>query len=430
MKAAGLAGKFLRCENVDCVSKPRSLEGVLGGQALRGLKCRGRHPWYPGEADAQCPNPVRALQRGASNVYWGRIISAISIPPYSDDPARLFGDLWPAYEDLPAEHWDTSLTIHLAAGKLAAPLKVLRDALERWHTRQGKSDDDLLSPEYAQFMRGCREEVREGEFEVLPQESPLELQGAVAGLGVVQRLREVQVLVSFTRINPPNGPFRDATQKDARLSARALPWLPASELKGEGIFFALDEAALAQWESRPSVRQRFVKRFEAIQRDRREDEELPGMLSARFIMLHSLAHALITRLSLSCGYGSASIRERIYSTESSTAPMAGVLLLTSTPDADGTLGGLAREGRAERFVNTFIEGLRVQRWCASDPICITGAAALSSPRNGAACHACLLLPETSCAHYNTWLDRAFLVGTPEEPDIGFFSEILQEFATT
>jgi hypothetical protein len=40
--------------------------------------------------------------------------------------------------------------------------------------------------------------------------------------------------------------------------------------------------------------------------------------------------------------------------------------------------------------------------------------------NLAACHACVLLPETSCERNNTLLDRALLVGTPEEPSIGFF----------
>lgn len=41
--------------------------------------------------------------------------------------------------------------------------------------------------------------------------------------------------------------------------------------------------------------------------------------------------------------------------------------------------------------------------------------------NLAACYACVLLPETSCETDNTFLDRAMLLGTPEDPSIGFFS---------
>ena len=51
---------------------------------------------------------------------------------------------------------------------------------------------------------------------------------------------------------------------------------------------------------------------------------------------------------------------------------------------------------------------------------------LSTPRNGAACHACLLAPETSCQHFNTLLDRALLVGTDAAPRVGFFRDVLDE----
>ena len=43
----------------------------------------------------------------------------------------------------------------------------------------------------------------------------------------------------------------------------------------------------------------------------------------------------------------------------------------------------------------------------------------------AACHACVLAPETACEEYNRFLDRAMLVGLPNVPDIGFFSPLLQ-----
>jgi hypothetical protein len=44
--------------------------------------------------------------------------------------------------------------------------------------------------------------------------------------------------------------------------------------------------------------------------------------------------------------------------------------------------------------------------------------------NLAACHACVMLPETSCEHNNILLDRALLVGTPEDPHLGFFANIV------
>jgi len=44
--------------------------------------------------------------------------------------------------------------------------------------------------------------------------------------------------------------------------------------------------------------------------------------------------------------------------------------------------------------------------------------------NQAACHSCLLVPETACELFNLLLDRATLVGTPQDRGVGFFSNLL------
>jgi hypothetical protein len=41
--------------------------------------------------------------------------------------------------------------------------------------------------------------------------------------------------------------------------------------------------------------------------------------------------------------------------------------------------------------------------------------------HGAACHACLFLPETSCERGNKYLDRSVLVSTVESDDLAFFA---------
>jgi hypothetical protein len=70
--------------------------------------------------------------------------------------------------------------------------------------------------------------------------------------------------------------------------------------------------------------------------------------------------------------------------------------------------------------------LEEARLCANDPYC---ASRRPSDRdthlNGAACHACLLLPETSCEHGNHFLDRAAVVptlGTDEGAPIAFVTD--------
>ncbi|MFE7396938.1 hypothetical protein [Streptomyces sp. NPDC057557] len=44
--------------------------------------------------------------------------------------------------------------------------------------------------------------------------------------------------------------------------------------------------------------------------------------------------------------------------------------------------------------------------------------------NLGACHACVLLPETSCEHNKSLLGRAPPIETLEDPTIGFFSDAL------
>jgi hypothetical protein len=44
----------------------------------------------------------------------------------------------------------------------------------------------------------------------------------------------------------------------------------------------------------------------------------------------------------------------------------------------------------------------------------------------AACHACILLPETSCETVNQGLDRAMMVGTPDNRQLGWMAELLEK----
>ena len=91
--------------------------------------------------------------------------------------------------------------------------------------------------------------------------------------------------------------------------------------------------------------------------------------------------------------------------------MAGVLLYTAAPDSEGTLGGLVRLGRPgelERHISRALEDMRL---CSSDPLCADHEPEADGSLHGAACHACLFAPETSCERGNKYLDRSLLVRT-------------------
>ena len=88
-------------------------------------------------------------------------------------------------------------------------------------------------------------------------------------------------------------------------------------------------------------------------------------------MIHTLAHVLIKELTLTCGYGSASLRERLYcNLENPAAPMNGLLIYTASGDSEGTLGGLVAQAQSGRFERLVEEALRRSSWCSNDPVCM------------------------------------------------------------
>ena len=143
------------------------------------------------------------------------------------------------------------------------------------------------------------------------------------------------------------------------------------------------------------------------------------------MLLHALAHSLINQLSFDCGYGSASLRERIYcNADPDSESMCGILIYTASSDSEGTMGGLVRQGEPTRLLRTLLAAVQKARWCSSDPICIETTGQGTDNSNLAACHGCLLISETSCEEGNRLLDRALLVGKPTQPELGYFSSIL------
>jgi hypothetical protein len=70
------------------------------------------------------------------------------------------------------------------------------------------------------------------------------------------------------------------------------------------------------------------------------------------------------------------------------------------------------------------QALESMRLYASDPLCAERHPHRDSlTLHGAACHACLFLPETSCERGNKHLDRSVLVATIEHSDFAFFKEL-------
>ena len=251
-----------------------------------------------------------------------------------------------------------------------------------------------------------------------PNSNPL--LAPIDNLVLVHRLREVMALLGFTRfeaVNPDKDGEIDLDVTRAAL-AETITWLPAVENRGEGVFVSFKKDEIEKWVERPEV-QTHGRKIEAgwqvwAEERRGKGEVFPGL---PYVMLHSLSHMLMTSIALDCGYPASSLRERVYAGDGEY----GILIYTGSSDSEGTLGGLVETGR--RFAEHLRRALRDNLLCSNDPVCAEHAPDTSyegRPLQGAACHGCLLISETSCEQRNDFLDRAVVVPTVSTPDAAFF----------
>lgn len=399
-----------------CGVASKSLAGSFGKNALRAVAtCRGQRPWLA-EDDGSCDRPLRTLQRGSSNVWFASMRSTISIPPWSSAAAAFVERYWVVLEHIPDPTLKTVLAPMVAEhpGVTVEAVQAViaqRRGLEALHQ---PTDAELRADEYKALCTGTGPGSALDSFICEEERVGTTLSEAVAQVSAVSRLREVRALEGFMRVTPG---VPDAQRPLAPLSQTKLPWLPAVEVHGEGIFVRLLESMIAEWESTAGAAARAARITAAQDRRDRDAGRPPGpSVAPRVVALHTLAHMLLTELSLHAGYPAASLRERVYA-----APgQAGILIYTASSDSAGSLGGLAALAQTRVFESIFNSAVDRGRWCSSDPVCAESRGSGTDNLNLAACHACVLLPETSCENRNLYLDRVSVLGSEEFPEAALF----------
>ena len=197
-------------------------------------------------------------------------------------------------------------------------------------------------------------------------------------------------------------------------------------VRGEGIFFEFREDLIDEWAGGAEIKKQIAVLEDMYNQARNQRGMLPVVVSPKFVLIHTFAHLLIRQLSYDCGYGSASLRERIYCDRTPDAEaMQGVLIYTAAGDSEGSMGGLVRNGEPGNIETSIMRAIQSAAWCSSDPVCIESRGQGTDNANLAACHGCALLPETSCEEGNRLLDRATISGTPKVPSMGFFRDIIK-----
>ena len=301
-------------------------------------------------------------------------------------------------------------------------------------------DSDFLSFRRTEFNI-LRKEVEEGvssELRIMSSVVPSPFKKFFNRVNLVERLRETRVFFGFDRLVRSDDPFvgmpeSAMNQLFLRPPDQATAWLPAVKNYGEGVYIEFSENAISKWLE--VNRDWLIKRYDVNFINRMHSEPLlippsnnvDWKWAARYQLIHTFSHILINQLVFESGYSSASLKERLFVSSDSEAPMGGLLIYTASGDSDGSLGGLVRLGRPDLFESLLRRAVSRASWCSADPVCSENLGGAGTRLvNMAACHACTLLPETACETINNGLDRASVVGTPDDPDVGFLSDLRED----
>lgn len=408
--------------------------------------CQGLRPWLGEEYGVGCGRPIRGSLRGATNVHYSKTPSAIYLPRASDEaPQELV-------EILESAQLAGLLALLRIAGQPATPA-VLRTQhpalLNRFSDRQISAalavvgsdfigeqvPTVMVDDEETRFRRAEYVTLRTAHTEnqlvsrsVSPSLYDEDIGRYFARVTLIEKLRETRVLAGFTRVYPESSYnieelkaalWRDPPQAPNR-------WLPAQIVYGEGVYLELNSELVRAWEGRTSV----ITRVDPLNGRYRVAQERRSLevrfVTPRLVLAHTFAHLLMNQLTFECGYGSASLRERLFVSTAEGAEMAGLLVYTAAGDSEGTLGGLVRMGKPGNLEQVIRRALARARWCSADPVCMElGASGGQGPDscNLAACHNCGLAPETSCEEFNRFLDRGLVVGALNQRDLGFFADL-------
>lgn len=313
----------------------RSMSGATQAQNFEGLSCRGTHPFRPNSRPEHCEKPVIPSQRGASNVYFAVTRSAISIPPWIN----------PLYNLIDEHLRDIEQAKKMAVRLGGTEEDGFQQIYEEYFSRYTREQFDKA---YERRMNNIREftEIKRMEYEAITHHDdptyqsnkkhfkaeedslPEYFSRYFSRIIRITRLREVRVLLGFTRVDSPE-PDADNQPNVVYLSkGKDERWLPAVEVNGEGIFIEFNRQTLNEWLSNPQVKN-ISEKYVASYREYCDSKgwTIKTDRDAVYVLMHTFSHLLIKQMAMSSGYSSSAIRERIYFDDN----MAGILLYTGAP---------------------------------------------------------------------------------------------------
>lgn len=419
---SSLASLGVKCE----CGAFESMAGATMSSSFSTYPCTGHHPHQLSKS-GYCNSPIIPLQRGASNVYFPALRSAISIPDEDEEfPSELINN----EEDLRSyqEDFGQNGLKKIYKRKFESVYPTFEQFLKDWEKYNNAPSEEvdryesIKEIEYNAFTDfSGRKKLKD--FEAENQEVPADLKPFFTRIIKAHRLKEVLVLLGFMRNDSPEPEVNSPKNIVWLGSGMDENWLPAVEVFGEGIFLEFNRDTINNWLSENSkILSSKSEEFSRLYTEwiNSKGWEVTGVRDAVYVMMHTLSHLLIKQLSLQSGYSSVAIKERIYWNEN----MAGILLYTGSTDQEGSLGGLVEMGGISNIRKTLNAALSEAVFCASDPHCANLEPSEENHLNGCACFACSMIAETSCETGNRFLDRSLVVRTMDSEIKPFFEGLI------
>jgi len=469
----------VKCPKCIEKKKPTKEEPNPGIRSMKGAlwqlpsNCFGERPWLGSKvAREDCDRKLIGAMKGGSNVYFTLSSSSILIPKYSNGiyqnkiktlDLETVKKMYDLYDE------DVNNLIFLGI------LDKILDSYECYYNNSQLTRDDfyraflyhcegnfstkLKIDEWLAYQYGTDTENIDNDDEFYAEEliearSNNFLKQFFDKIIILRKITETVALTGFTRVNPPvTGmpysknehvlPAVNSIREDDDVNWRKIrgdmikecyylervdekgnvmrepdrTWYPGIQNKGEGIFFIFNLERLRKWEKNKHW-------INLVNEMRHFGTTTLSMMecfdySPRGLLIHSFSHLLVRQIARECGYQLAALKERLY--VSDDEEMYGVLIYTSSPDNQGSLGGLIHQATDISLLINHINQMQDSaRICSQDPLC--GHQSPDSIRKpwGAACHSCIHIPETSCEMLmNKFLDRHTVYGDGNEK-IGFF----------
>lgn len=415
-----LADLYVKCECGD----GRSMSGATQKENFEGLSCSGHHPFRPKQKNSKCNKEIIPSQRGASNVYFSVTRSALSIPPWINPLYNLIDEHLKTIEEYQSDFGEAGVAKQYEKYFAANYTREEFDAALKRRQENIKEFTEIKQMEYAAITHHNDPVYASNKkhFKAEEDSLPPYLQTYFSRVIRITRLREVKVLLGFTRVEAPD-PDADEQPNIVYLHKNgAEKWLPAVEINGEGIFIEFNKDTLKRWKNIASVAtisKNYFDCYRAFCVSR--DWTVTIARDAEYVLLHTFSHLLIKQMALSSGYSSSAIRERIYFGND----MSGILLYTGSADKEGSLGGLVELGYFNRLIPIIQSAFEEALLCTNDPECLYKLPS-TEDADGAACHSCSMISETACENGNRMLDRGLVVPLSGREQHSYFSELVKE----